>query len=184
MYVFTPNTLIESAKINANFDEQTATMGTMFMPEIASTITTGTTDTITVSSIPVRKYLRVYYSVFGSGVITTNYRFNSDSGTNYAFRYLVDGSAGSGTSQTLIGSVSNTADHQMGVIDIVNVAGRVKVGKIGAVFGSNAVGTAPGYVEFWFKWINTSDAISSISLVNTGAGDYATDSEIIVTGHD
>lgn len=183
MYIFTPNTLIESAKVNANFDEQTARLDDMFFEEIARSTLTSTSDTVSVTDIPDRAYLRVHFSLFQSGAITSNFRFNNDSSANYTHRYIVDGTAGSATGQSIIGSVGSSAADMMGFMTIKNISTRMKYARISCTFGGTDTGIAPGYVEFWAKWVNTSSSINRIDIINTNTGDYAAGSEIIVTGH-
>ena len=47
---------------------------------------------------------------------------------------------------------------------------------------TTGVGTAPRRREYVGKWINTSDVISRYDVVNSGSGDFASDSNSTVIG--
>lgn len=142
-------------------------------------------DTITVSSLPARKYLKVKINLYDSGSIDANLRFNNDSGNNYAYRIATDGAADATTTSTaqIVPSAAGTFDHYI-ELDITNVASAEK-GVIGLANRLNTAGAgnAPGRRETIAKWANTSDAINRIDVINGQAGSYDTGSEVIVLGH-
>lgn len=161
--------------------------------EIARTTLTGAGDTITVSSIPARRYLRVIIHVIPSGNVNTNIKYNNDSGANYAenFYDIVPSSAtptmttGRNVSNTLANlEVGNGTWQEFIQIDIINYATLEKLAKVQNIVGNTAgAATAPIINTFYHKWVNTTDQISRIDITNAGTGDFAADSEAIVYGH-
>lgn len=150
--------------------------------ELGRTTLASNGDSITVSGLPPRRYIRLMFRIINSGALSVNLRFNNDSGSNYAIRYFADGVGGSAVSQSVVGSSAATAPMN-GYADIFNNATTVKTGKLDTIAGSNVASAAPIYIEYWFKWTNTTDAITRIDLINVGAGDFAVGSEMVVIGH-
>jgi hypothetical protein len=152
--------------------------------EIGRTTLTGVADTITVSSIPARTYLKVIIGIVNSGAIANeSITFNNDTGTNYAFRYNSSAAFGSVASATSITNFPASSGPFMAEGIIYNVATSPKIVHFKGVIGNNAAATVPDYVDFWAKWVNTSVQINRIDCINAGAGDFAAGSEIIVLGH-
>lgn len=155
--------------------------------EIARTTLGSAGDTITVSGIPARKYLKIIMTSIDSSQTSPAIRFNGDTGSNYAYRVAQDGSADStSTSQTslLIGG-SATANGRLITIDAINISSQEKVFVSESVFsGTAGAGTAPTKRIAYGKWANTSDQISSVTFTNAGTGDFGIGSEVVVLGHD
>lgn len=151
--------------------------------ELGRTTLGGTADSISVASLPVRKYLRINFSLLNSGALVAGFRFNNDSASNYTHRFINDGTPGSATNVASVGSFGASTPIS-GYIEVENVAGRPKLGHAVGVFGGTSAGTAPSYIDFWLNWTNTADAISRIDFVNSGAGDFGVGSQLIVLGHD
>lgn len=153
--------------------------------EIGRTTLKTAGDTLSVANLPARKYLSFRASIIPSGVVQTNLRFNNDSATNYAFRYTNNNAVGStGVSIGQVNDLNNTSNYLVVVGDVMNVATQVKSGFVKSNDSSTSAATAPNYVEFYFKWANTSVQISRIDILNVGAGDFAIDSELVILGHD
>ena len=149
--------------------------------EIGRTTLTVAGDSLSVSSLPARKYLMFMADLVSSGALVVGLRFNGDGGANYGFRYTINNGLGAGSdATTAIASFGNSA-HSSFKGEVTNAATRAKLGKATSL-ASNGT-TRPDYVEFYFGWNNTSVEISSIDLINTGAGDFAIGSELIVLGH-
>ncbi len=158
-----------------------------FWQEIARTTLTVAGDTITVSSIPARKYLRVIIYTTNSGQISQLLRFNNDSAANYSYTTSSLGAADTSTVSSTGVSITGGATYQMyTTIEIMNTATLEKIGYFKR-FNSNTAGaaTAPTRMEGAFKWVNTSVQINRIDVTNpSGSGDFAIGAEIIVLGHD
>lgn len=155
--------------------------------EIGRTTLGSASDTISVASLPARKYIKVmFFCTASGGAVAVNMRLNNDSGTNYSRRNSTNGgadaTAGSQTSFALTESVDSP---HFGEANLINVAAQEKMVSSHGLAQTTAGGaSAPGRYEAHGKWANASDAISRIDLVNTGAGDFATGSEAIILGHD
>lgn len=144
-------------------------------------------DTISVTGIPEKKYLRVIcWAIPTGGNIDGAVRFNNDSGSNYTRRgSLNGGSDGVGTSLTSTGFGDVASQPYLLTLDIVNVTNQEKLVQGHVVFGSSAgAGTAATRLETVGKWANTSSQITRVDLVNTSTGDFAIGSEVIVEGKD
>lgn len=155
--------------------------------EIARTTLSGAADTITVSSIPAFNYLRIiYYGIATGGTLDAFLRFNSDSGASYAWQGVNNGAFSSGTSGTshpLDSSAVVSGQSGTQTIEIVNYAAREKVGTFqAATVTATGAATAPFLLSGTLKWINTAAQISTITATNSGTGDFAIGSEVIVLG--
>jgi len=160
----------------------TGTDGGIWWEELGRTTLSGAGDTISVASLPARKYLKLHAKWSNTGgTVSAQIRFNNDSGNNYAFRYTSDAIDGAVTSAALIGSFGGETGSLEGYVS--NTATLIKTGKGSAVSGSTSAATSNDYAEIWFKWVNTTDSINRIDLVNTGTGDFAIGSEVVVLGH-
>lgn len=161
--------------------------GGIWWEELGRTTLGSAGDTITVNSLPSRKFLKVLVSVEATGGnVTVGIRCNNDSGSNYARRLSTNNSAeataGSQTSLVLGSGFSNV---HFAIIDILNIASKEKIIRSDVIQANTAgAGNVPSHDEGFSKWANTSAAISRIDIINGGAGDFAIGSELIVLGHD
>jgi len=187
--------VVETPKIkNANvtatkidWDSTGANAG-IWWEELGRTTLSSSSDTITVSSIPARKYLqiRASYSSVG-GTISAHIRFNNDGGANYAYQYATLG--GTSTSTTNDGGIivtgAATSTNQHVVVDILNISNKEKLSQFTRTEGNaTGAGTAPTSLICIGKWANTSAQINRIDIVNvSGSGDFAIGSELVVLGH-
>lgn len=158
--------------------------------EIGRTTLSVAGDTITVSGLPARKYLKVIVSLRDAGgTIAGLVKLNNDSGNNYARRASSNGGAdATATSSDHIMSVSAVGGAAalpvLANIDIVNWSNDVKMASSSIVDkGGGTAATAPGRSERVGTWFNT-DQINRIDVTNNGTGDFAIGSEIIVLGTD
>jgi len=143
-------------------------------------------DAIVVSSIPAKKYLRILVNTtITGGNESTSIRFNNDSSTNYSIRQSANGTAdATGASQSaLILFGSSTANSVFLHLEFLNVTAQEKIGFIDSIQNSNGAGNAPVRTENVAKWANTSSQITRVDVLNTGTGDYAVGSEVVVLGH-
>lgn len=156
------------------------------MEELARTVLGGTADSITLSSIPLRKFniLRIY--LIGSGGIGTQMTFNADSGANYSRRNEVAGSADTlETSQNYIQTTGTASDNEYVDAVFYQQANQEKIISINTFErGTTGASNAPVRRRIIGKWANTANAITSIILTNGGAGDYAAGSEAVLWGTD
>ena len=156
--------------------------------ELARTTLSGAGDTITVNSIPARKYLKIYVSVAATGGnMNVLLSFNNDTGTNYSRRTTIDGAADtSGASATSIQLQNATDAHDKYVeITMLNIATKEKIFHADLT-SRNATGaaTAPSRTTTIGKWANTANQVTRIDITNGSTGDYAIGSEVVVLGHD
>jgi hypothetical protein len=174
---------VTSAKIPSGAVTFDKTAG-IWWEEIGRVTLSSAGDTLNTGTVPAKRYLRVLCSLFNSGSITPVVTFNSDAGANYAERYNFSGTFGSSLNVNNIGNISNGgAVPVFFTIDMHNQASIPKHGTVHGSYGNNAAGTAPDFIDFWFKWVNTSNQITSIQVVNTSTGDFAIGSELVVLGH-
>lgn len=166
----------------------TGANGGIWWEELGRTTLSSAGDTISVTGLPVRKYLKVFV-YYGSTGGNTNglLRFNNDSGSNYAFRVTTNGAADiASASQTSIQTMDAGADNgtKLASFEIYNVATLEKIVTSELVgSGSAGAGNTPSRRIGVGKWANTTDAITRIDIVNGSTGDYAIGSEIVVLGH-
>lgn len=143
-------------------------------------------DTMSVTSLPARKYLQIVVAAQDTGgTIAASIRFNNDTGSNYTRRYSVNNAAdttGVATSSILLTTAAAQPIYSR--VDVVNIAAQEKL-VIGQAVVRNTAGTGsnPDKFELSGKWVNTSDQITRIDIINSGAGDFAIGSEVIVYGH-
>lgn len=165
------------------------TTSKVWWEEIGRTTLSGAADTITVSSLPARKYLQILWSLAATGgTINSRFAFNSDSGANYAWQQSSSFAASTASNAQTIGSVSAAANAatKYGQLEIFNSSSLRKLWR-GFEFDDNAASAAASncnVVEAFGKWDNTSAQISRFDLTNVGTGDFAIGSSVIVLGHD
>lgn len=142
-------------------------------------------DTISVTGIAARKYIRILVKVLNSGTITCVINFNGDTGTNYAIRNSANGAADATAVSTNIPTLTNGASPQFITIDIENTTAQEKYGIYSANEGSAAgAATAPNRRLGIFKWANTAAQITRVDILNTQTGDFVAGSQVVVIGHD
>lgn len=155
--------------------------------EIGRTTLETAGDTISVTPLPVRKFLLVLVSLQPTGGTINAYcRFNNDSAANYAYLVAVGlGAPASSTSANEFRIVSTAvAEDIHATIDMQNIAARIKIGRALTNEGVNtSAATAPTSRDSVFKWTNAADSITRIDVINSGTGDYAIGSEVVVLGH-
>lgn len=154
--------------------------------EIGRTTLGSNGDVITVS-FTAKKYLMVKFAILNSGQLNGKITFNSDTGSNYAEKISTD--AGAFTTNTSIAFIdfdnAATSTNMFSTMFIVNIATSEKL-TLHDMIGTGGTGAAtqPYVDHIMGKWANTASQITSLTLTNTGTGDYATGSEIVVLGHD
>ena len=154
--------------------------------ELARTTVGTTGDPLDVSSLSDKRYYMVLLDHQASGSSQPNGRFNSDSGSNYAYRFENDGSGGSGVNKSNMKTANGWNTSEYGVWYISNLAAREKLSYYACTTdrGSGA-GTAPSRSMTANKWTNTSNAINAINFQQGGGGgNFAAGSECVVLGYD
>ena len=155
--------------------------------EVGRTTLGSTSDTISVTSLPDKKYYMVLSDVKASGFIIYNSRFNSDTGNNYAFRKSNNGGTDATTVSTsaIDQTDSGAQDASFVVGYFANKSDKEKLWQGNTVENSSTgAGNAPSRVEAVGKWANTSNAVSSYQAYNSHSGNYASGSEVVVLGYD
>ena len=155
--------------------------------EVGRTTLGSAGDTISVSSLPTKRYYMILQNPLASGANTTWNRLNNDSGSNYARRISNNG----GADGTSVSATEMRIDAWGGSTDkffvtyLANKSDKEKlmIGQMVDGYTSGA-GTAPQRSEYGFKWANTSSDFSRIDALNQGGGDFASGSEVVVLGYD
>lgn len=159
--------------------------GGIWWEEIGRTTLTPAGDTITVSSLPSRKFLKVYASLTSTGgTITPKLVLNNDTASASYNRRVSDnhGASSASAGSDLFLTDAASANMQYVVIDIVNVAAQNKL-LIAQGMTDGGDGAAPSTRELVGQWEDSTNIISRIDLVNGGTGDFAVGSEVVVLGH-
>lgn len=155
---------------------------------ISSASGTGSSGTITLSSIPSTfKHLQLRIAVFASAG-SCSIRVNGDSGSNYA-RHVLRGTGSAATSfgvastteaaSLFPGGISSTyAD--VAIIDILDYGSTSKY-KTFRILSGQDFGTSSGYLEMTSGlWMSTS-AITSISVINASQN-WTTNTKVSLYG--
>ena len=171
---------VDSTKIDWN-----ASTGKIWWEELGRTTLSADSDTISIGSFAAKTYLMFIWSIVPNGIVDVALSFNLDTGNNYHRRFSTNGGADS-TGQTTAISVNpdTAATTKSGIVTVLNVAGQEKIVNLYSVTnGAAGAANAPARREGICKWANTVDQITSARLSNSGAGNCAAGSELIVLGH-
>jgi hypothetical protein len=162
---------------------------TNFWEELASVEYSGGTA-LTSGTITAKKYLWVQaYLKIASGTVDSNlWRFNADTGNNYAARYSRDGAtdgANASISHMNINFGAGTRNNQLINMFIINNSANEKlVTGSGISQGASGASTAPNRLEFSPKWANTSSQITSIQCTQGNALNFESGTIMKVWGSD
>lgn len=180
--IVTSASIVDGSITNADVNAAAAIVASKLSGLPYTTLTTktstGLATTVTTDAFTGKKFLRVIYNIPSFALVSDLFlQFNGDTGANYNSTIsLAGGGASKLTAQTSMRIISSAAATGcFGVIDILNVAANSKP----------LVGIAYEYddsCEHAGHWTNTTDLITSVSLVasqNMGIG-----TTIIVLGMD
>jgi len=144
-------------------------------------------DSISVSSLPDKRYYMLLGNHFKTGAISHALQMNGDTGTSYSNRCSINGGADfTNVNRTRLENwgAGNT-NPDLSVSYISNLSSKEKL-VIEHVIDQNTAGAsnAPARRENVGKWANTSNAINELDVINYGAGDFTSGSELVVLGWD
>jgi hypothetical protein len=143
------------------------------------TVGSGGSSSISFTSIPSTfKHLQLRITEgYSSALFNPKINFNSDTGSNYSWHYVLgDGSAAAasgGSSQSFMYLNSNTAPSTMTVhiVDILDYQNTNKYKTIRVLDGYDANGS--GYIDLWSgNWRNTA-AVNTIAITNGTFAQYS-----------
>ena len=160
---------------------------TNFWEELANTNAAGSTENMNTGTFTAKKYLWVQVYLDPDAAYTSEVIFNSDSGSNYAYRYSDNGAAdASGANQAQLSVLGETSTPFFTNLFIINNSANEKLVHWNTVGQSTAgAGTAPIRQEGVGKWANTSSQITRIDVNDvTGTDTLSTSSQIVVWGSD
>jgi len=167
-------------------------MANTFVKIASVTVGAGGASSIDFTSIPgTYTDLKVVISARGSrsnsGSQTVSVRFNSDSGANYSRRSSTDGGAdATAVSSTVFTNAGGPASgaSALGVIYVTNITTQEKVGyMLNSYVTTTGAASAPSRNEVAMKWVNIVSQINRVDVI-AAANSFATNSEVIVLGHD
>ena len=155
--------------------------------ELGRATSGGSSNQLTVSSLADKRYYMILSSDVGmAGAAARFFRFNNDSGSNYAYRYSTNGAAdGTSTSNTVLNSLNvNDTFPQFQVSYLANRSANEKL-LINHGVAQNTAGAsnAPKRTEHFGKWANTSNAINRIDYMSA-ATNFTSGDEMVVLGWD
>jgi hypothetical protein len=156
--------------------------------ELARTTLGSGGDLVSVASLPDKRYYMILGDYLPSSNFNGKYRFNNDSGSNYARRNSGNGASDStAVSQTEFqtDTIAGNNYEQFDIGYVSNLASKEKLIQMHTIkHDGNGAGTPVKRIESVGKWSNTSDAINRIDCVNAAAGSFASGSECVVLGWD
>jgi len=156
---------------------------------LKKTTLTSAGDTITVDNIPLRENLTVKaFCKDTGGAIASSWKFNNDSGTNYAYQYSFSGAAYTSTVSSAaipirpVASAVGESHPSYAVIDISNSSTEHKMfhAEMHDAFGPDATFSV-NFGSLSGKWASTAQ-MTRVDCVNIGAGSYDVGSYVEVWG--
>jgi len=157
--------------------------------EVGRTTLGSASSTITVSISSPKQYYMVLCPIKAdaSGGTDSNWRFNGDTSTNYAWSFYYQGQTndyGTGSQTKIYDNGSGGSRFQFAVMYIANTSGKRKltITKNAINWTSGTTGEV-GRKNIYGKWDNANDAINSIQLYFSDGGAQSGD-EVVVLGWD
>lgn len=133
-----------------------------------------------------RKNLKIIVNQIPTGSVNVGYRFNNDTANNYSVNLSANSAANTlSLSQANIFVLAIGAFGAQNILDIQNIASRVKIGRHNAIDdgASTSAGNVGNFFDSSFKWANTSNQITRFDVF-TLTSTLAAGTEIIVLGKD
>jgi hypothetical protein len=160
--------------------------------ELARTTLGSNSSTLTVSSIPDKRYYFVLvnpsFTNAGSG---NTFRLGSggteDSGSNYCFRRSTNGGSDVtevNQSNGIIPIGGYSTEHELLTMHIANLSNKEKLCIHNRCYSVAGANNAPLRIEDVSKWSNTSNAIDIMKAQLNSSGQFASGTEIVVLGWD
>lgn len=144
------------------------------------------TDLLTVSFDEPPKYLRIIFAIQATGgTISSQMRFNDDSGNNYAQNYIINFGVNTNivSQNTLYLSPAASVSAVYSSTEIINYRNQRKTFFTHSVDDNAANATSSSnHIQVFGKWSNTTEPIGKVTLANGGTGSYAIGSELTVLG--
>lgn len=150
--------------------------------EIGRTTLTVAGNTISVTGLPARKYLKILIFTKGTATTDEGMRFNNDSGNNYDYiRNINANTSDSATAQSRFALYGDNGADSWGVYEVTNLAAQVK-----SIQGRRMVSypstQAPAFIDLAGTWRNTAAQTSRVDYI-TSSSTFAVGSEVVVRGH-
>ena len=165
--------------------DESDTHTTNFWEELADVSLSSTNTSLDSGTFTAKKYLWVQMYQKGMTGNNTLYNFNSDTGSNYARRWRIDGGTEFTTSPTTglmcHNAVGTQTDNFFNMFIVNNSANEKLVISHSAYTISTGAGSAPSREEHVGKWANTSSQITSIQF-DHGGSNFGIGSSIKVWG--
>ncbi len=188
--MFSSGTMAEGSEmVVLGFDNDEADSGSNFWQELASVDLGSAGDVLDSGVFTAKKWLLLVWKTDDTGGNTDDIycKFNNDTGSNYAYTRDAgsDGNEQFTSTDKMRVDAANGTHGRDGFMYIRNLADKEKLCYMQDVIENGAgAGNAPRYIEAVGKWVNTSDQINRIHLVNQGTGDFKSNSLIRVYGAD
>ena len=149
----------------------------------------GTADVITISDLTAKKFNVFLHHQLATTATNNRVTYDNNSNTDYAWRQSVNGSEATATSQnyTNWNNGLGGSDDRLSIVHVVNLDSEEKLG-IGWQVAQNATGA--GTAPFRREWVDKCDTTTNtgqftrIDMNNSGAGDYASGSNLTAIGTD
>ena len=157
--------------------------------EVGRTTLGSAGDTISVSSLDDKKYYMILNNCLASGNTNCFVRTNNDTGSNFATRGSYNGASDTTNSSNNAylpdRGIEESSTDWFGVTYLANLSTKEKLFHTEmSNANTSGAGTAPERAESIGKWANTSDAINRVDFLNSAAGNFDTNSEVVILGYD
>lgn len=183
------NSVVTANIADGTIDEAQLATAASWWTEIGKTTLAASATAFSVTFVA-KKFLYVKLKNIALGGTTSpEYRFNSDSANNYAYRLSTNGAADTTTVSTSFFLANINGGLTVPTETDSYIANFASSEKIGISYGlsQNTAGATnpPERRESVSKWANTSDQITRIDVFNLGgSGTFDVGSQITVLGHD